>query len=71
MDRSAASQASPGGAGEPSYPMGFAEMLKLLQEGKPIPGIRQIPNTVARDPVRLYLHMMRQCSSYSYYLSRE
>ncbi|GJN84904.1 hypothetical protein PLIIFM63780_008468 [Purpureocillium lilacinum] len=71
VDRSAASQASPGGAGEPSYPMGFAEMLKLLQEGKPIPGIRQIPNTVARDPVRLYLHMMRQCSSYSYYLSRE
>ncbi|EQK98822.1 hypothetical protein OCS_05462 [Ophiocordyceps sinensis CO18] len=25
-------------------------MLRLLQEGKPIPGIRQIPNTIARDP---------------------
>lgn len=44
-------------AGEPNYPMGFAEMLKLLQEGKPIPGIRQIPNTVARDPVSLSLAM--------------
>lgn len=44
-----------GGAGaedQPSYPMGFAEMIKLLQEGKPVPGIRQIPNTVVRDPVR-------------------
>jgi hypothetical protein len=37
-------------AGEPNYPMGFAQMLKLLQEGKPIPGIRQIPNTIAREP---------------------
>ena len=36
---------------QPSYPMGFAEMIKLLQEGKPVPGIRQIPNTVVRDPV--------------------
>ncbi|PHH65189.1 hypothetical protein CDD81_3320 [Ophiocordyceps australis] len=38
------------GSAEPSYPMGFAEMLKLLQEGKPVPGIRQIPNTLARNP---------------------
>ncbi|PFH59084.1 hypothetical protein XA68_12824 [Ophiocordyceps unilateralis] len=37
-------------AGEPSYPLGFAEMLKLLQDGEPVPGIKQIPNTVARDP---------------------
>ncbi|KAK0386470.1 hypothetical protein NLU13_6305 [Sarocladium strictum] len=35
---------------EPSYPMAFAEMIKLLQEGKPIPGIREIPNTIAREP---------------------
>lgn len=35
----------------PSYPGGFAEMLKLIQEGKPVPGIREIPNTVIRDPV--------------------
>lgn len=38
---------------QPAYPMGFAEMLKLIQEGKPVPGIRQIPNTVIRDPVSL------------------
>ncbi|KAF5019350.1 hypothetical protein F66182_8639 [Fusarium sp. NRRL 66182] len=35
---------------QPNYPMGFAEMIKLLQEGKPVPGIRQIPNTIIRDP---------------------
>lgn len=46
------SRQSPSAAtGEPNYPMGFADMLRLLQEGKPIPGIRQIPNTIARDPV--------------------
>lgn len=28
-------------------------MIKLIQEGKPIPGIRQIPNTIERDPVSL------------------
>ncbi|EHK48986.1 uncharacterized protein TrAtP1_000436 [Trichoderma atroviride] len=49
VDRSAQSQAS-GEGGEPSYPLAFAEMIKLIQEGKPIPGIRQIPNTIERDP---------------------
>ncbi|KAH7321191.1 hypothetical protein B0I35DRAFT_477703 [Stachybotrys elegans] len=48
VDRKAAPQATEDG--EPNYPMGFAEMLRLLQEGKPIPGIKQIPNTVVRDP---------------------
>jgi hypothetical protein len=52
VDRQAASASAAPGGGEPNYPMAFAEMLKLLQEGKPIPGIRQIPNTVIRDPVR-------------------
>ncbi|KAG6139556.1 hypothetical protein E4U38_008171 [Claviceps purpurea] len=46
VDRRAGAEAT---AGEPSYPVGFAEMLQLLSEGKEIPGIRQIPNTVARD----------------------
>ncbi|KAG5962972.1 hypothetical protein E4U57_006595 [Claviceps arundinis] len=46
VDRRAVAEAA---AGEPSYPVGFAEMLQLLSEGKEIPGIRQIPNTVARD----------------------
>jgi hypothetical protein len=49
VDKKAAA-AQAGSAGSPNYPMAFAEMLKLLQEGKPIPGIRQIPNTIARDP---------------------
>ncbi|PHH89793.1 hypothetical protein CDD83_5254 [Cordyceps sp. RAO-2017] len=49
VDRAAAQPPS-AAAAEPNYPMGFAEMLRLLQEGKPIPGIRQIPNTVVRDP---------------------
>ncbi|KAF9877719.1 hypothetical protein CkaCkLH20_04854 [Colletotrichum karsti] len=35
--------------GEPAYPVGFAEMLQMLQKGIPIPGIRQIPDTVVRD----------------------
>jgi hypothetical protein len=50
VDRGAA-DASSSSAGEPAYPMAFAEMIKLLQEGKPVPGIKQIPNTVIRDPV--------------------
>ena len=49
VDRKAAP--ATGSGDEPSYPMGFAEMIKLLQEGKPVPGIRQIPNTVISDPV--------------------
>lgn len=49
VDRKAAAACSPDG--QPSYPMGFADMLKLLQEGKEVPGIRQIPDTIARDPV--------------------
>ncbi|KAF4436768.1 hypothetical protein FACUT_6179 [Fusarium acutatum] len=46
--KTAAAQSGP--QDQPSYPMGFAEMIKLIQEGKPVPGIRQIPNTVVRDP---------------------
>lgn len=50
VDKKAAQQQSDADD-QPAYPMGFAEMIKLLQEGKPVPGIRQIPNTVVRDPV--------------------
>ncbi|KAF4502873.1 hypothetical protein FAGAP_921 [Fusarium agapanthi] len=49
VDRKTAAAQS-GSQDQPSYPMGFAEMIKLIQEGKPVPGIRQIPNTVVRDP---------------------
>ncbi|KAM3513697.1 hypothetical protein MY11210_002606 [Beauveria gryllotalpidicola] len=47
VDRAAAAAAA---GDQPAYPMAFAEMIKLLQEGKEVPGIRQIPNTVIRDP---------------------
>lgn len=49
--KAAATQSGP--QDQPNYPMGFAEMIKLIQEGKPVPGIRQIPNTIIRDPVSL------------------
>lgn len=35
----------------PDYPAAFAEMLSLLQQGRPIPGIREIPATISRHPV--------------------
>ncbi|OAA52382.1 hypothetical protein BBO_00223 [Beauveria brongniartii RCEF 3172] len=47
VDRAAAAAAA---GDQPAYPMAFAEMIKLLQEGKEVPGIRQIPDTVIRDP---------------------
>ncbi|OAA59438.1 hypothetical protein ISF_06373 [Cordyceps fumosorosea ARSEF 2679] len=52
VDRTAAAAAAAAAAAgdQPSYPMAFAEMIKLLQEGKEVPGIRQIPNTIIRDP---------------------
>jgi hypothetical protein len=49
--QAAETASGPASAGEPSYPMAFAEMIKLLQEGKPVPGVREIPNTIARQPV--------------------
>ncbi|KAM0427030.1 hypothetical protein ACHAPT_007928 [Fusarium lateritium] len=52
IDRKAAA-AQAGSEDQPNYPMGFAEMIKLLKEGKPVPGIRQIPNTIVRDPVSI------------------
>lgn len=48
VDRAAEAAAA---GDQPAYPMAFAEMIKLLQEGKEVPGIRQIPNTIIRDPV--------------------
>ncbi|OHE99251.1 hypothetical protein CORC01_05532 [Colletotrichum orchidophilum] len=51
VERKAPSQAGAPGQGgdEPAYPMGFAQMLEMIQKGIPIPGIRQIPDTVVRD----------------------
>ncbi|GKT46963.1 uncharacterized protein ColSpa_07144 [Colletotrichum spaethianum] len=51
VERKPPSQADAPGEGgdEPAYPMGFAQMLEMIQKGIPIPGIRQIPDTVVRD----------------------
>ena len=51
IDKSAAAADAAESGNAPSYPMGFAEMIKLIQEGKPVPGVREIPNTVINDPV--------------------
>lgn len=59
----AASARSQTGGNEPSYPMQFAEMIKLLQEGKEVPGIRQIPNTILRDPVSGHISRTRYSNS--------
>ncbi|KAK1965258.1 hypothetical protein LY78DRAFT_658479 [Colletotrichum sublineola] len=51
VERKPSSQADAPAAGgdEPAYPIGFAQMLEMIQKGIPIPGIRQIPDTVVRD----------------------
>jgi hypothetical protein len=40
------------------YPIGFAQMLDMIQRGVPIPGIKEIPDTVVRDPVRASLGLV-------------
>ncbi|KAG0243113.1 hypothetical protein BGW41_002975 [Actinomortierella wolfii] len=40
------STATPSSA-EPTYPKSFQEICELIASGKPIPGIRQIPNNLA------------------------
>lgn len=35
----------------PSYPGRFAELIRCIKEGTPVPGVREIPDTVLRDPV--------------------
>ncbi|KAI1099727.1 hypothetical protein F4804DRAFT_74024 [Jackrogersella minutella] len=37
-------------SGKEPYPKKFEEIVAFLQSGKPIPGIRQIPDTVIEDP---------------------
>lgn len=69
VDRKTAAQS--GAQDQPNYPMAFAEMLRLIQEGKPVPGIRQIPNTIIRDPVSHTHVVLRQLDlpwPASYYL---
>ncbi|KAJ3365351.1 hypothetical protein GGF31_008590 [Allomyces arbusculus] len=35
---------------EPAYPATFAEIVKLVSEGKPVPGIRDIPDVLNTAP---------------------
>ncbi|KAI2615124.1 hypothetical protein GGR54DRAFT_309498 [Hypoxylon sp. NC1633] len=42
--------ASPTDPNKEPYPKKFEEIVEFLQTGKPIPGIRQIPDTVIEDP---------------------
>ncbi|KAF9154438.1 hypothetical protein BG015_000912 [Linnemannia schmuckeri] len=41
------SQSSSTTAADPTYPKSFQEICELIASGKPIPGIRQIPNNLA------------------------
>ncbi|KAF8933765.1 hypothetical protein BGZ47_010709 [Haplosporangium gracile] len=41
------SQPSSATAADPTYPKSFQEICELIASGKPIPGIRQIPNNLA------------------------
>ena len=43
-----------GGEG-PSYPGRFAELIGFIREGTPISGVREIPDTILRDPVSFLL----------------
>ncbi|KAG0377655.1 hypothetical protein BGX24_005688 [Mortierella sp. AD032] len=43
--QSSSNDAAP--ASDPSYPKSFQEICELIASGKPIPGIRQIPNNLA------------------------
>ncbi|SPN98519.1 uncharacterized protein DNG_01564 [Cephalotrichum gorgonifer] len=47
IDRAAAGG---GGGGGPAYPERFAELIRCIKEGKPVPGVREIPDTILRDP---------------------
>jgi hypothetical protein len=46
QDNVAASQATDGGMGDAPKPASFAEICDLIAEGKPIPGIKDIPDTI-------------------------
>ncbi|KAF9126059.1 hypothetical protein BGW39_006954 [Mortierella sp. 14UC] len=46
-EESQSSSATAAPAADPSYPKSFQEICELIASGKPIPGIRQIPNNLA------------------------
>ncbi|KAF9954445.1 hypothetical protein BGZ72_004582 [Mortierella alpina] len=46
-DMTAATPSTTSAGADPSYPKSFQEICELIASGKPIPGIRQIPNNLA------------------------
>jgi hypothetical protein len=40
------------------YPENFQALIEAVTTGKPIPGIRESPNTVVRPPVSIYLALI-------------
>lgn len=49
VDRNAVSGSDSGDAAP--YPNHFAELIAAVRANKPVPGVREIPDTVVRDPV--------------------
>ncbi|KAL1902167.1 hypothetical protein Cpir12675_000067 [Ceratocystis pirilliformis] len=49
VDRRSESAGDPNGMGNGQPPAKFAELLRFMQEGTPIPGVRTIPSTVERS----------------------
>lgn len=46
VDSTGAGQQEPYANGDETQPSSFAEVMQLIQSGKPIPGIKDIPNTI-------------------------
>lgn len=61
VDRAA--REAEGGGGGPAYPERFAELIRCIKEGKPVPGVVEIPDTILRDPVSppLFLPPIYSC----------
>jgi hypothetical protein len=52
VPKKTAQEQEPGNSSEePAYPPKFAELIQCIQEGRPVPGVREIPNSLVRDPV--------------------
>lgn len=48
---SANEESGKGQTGDAPYPVRFAQIIEAIQKGKPVEGIQEIPDTVARNPV--------------------
>lgn len=58
-----AARTTPGhGADEAPYPLGFQQVMEAVTSGQPVPGVRDIPNSIVRAPVRgpLFLARLRR-----------